>query len=62
MQPKSRSNVNEIEETIGFQFIEQPDVVSEKEILNEKIILKIKEFKSKNSSEKDANFSTFLMN
>lgn len=58
MQPKSRSSVNEIEETIGFQFIEQPDVVSEKEILNEKIILKIKEFKSKNSSEKDANFST----
>jgi site-specific DNA-methyltransferase (adenine-specific)/adenine-specific DNA-methyltransferase len=45
-QPQSKKNVNDLEETIGFHFIRQPEVKSKVVTKGEKIIIKVDEFRS----------------
>ena len=45
-QPQSKGQVNDLEEAIGFHFIRQPEVKSEIKNLKDKIVIKVKKFKS----------------
>ncbi len=45
-QPQSKSNVNDLEDAVGFHFIRQPKVKSELKTKNEKVEIHIKEFYS----------------
>ncbi len=64
-QPQSKSQINDLDEAIGFHFIRQPEVKSEVEKLKEKVILKIKKFESAYSQdetgEKPKNFESLAM-
>lgn len=46
-QPQSKKNLNDLDETIGFHFIKQPEVKSEINKSWDAVVLVIKEFKSK---------------
>ncbi len=50
-QPQSKSQINDLDEAIGFHFIRQPEVKSEIKKLKDKVILKIKKFESAYSQD-----------
>lgn len=64
-QPQSKSQINDLDEAIGFHFIRQPEVKSEVKKLKDKIVLKIKRFESAYSQdetgEKLKNFESLAM-
>jgi len=64
-QPQSKSQVNELDEAIGFHFIRQPEVKSEIKATKSKVILKIKKFESAydqdETGEKLKNFESLAM-
>lgn len=64
-QPQSKSQINDLDEAIGFHFIRQPEVKSEIEKLKDKVILKINKFESAYSQdetgEKLKNFESLAM-
>ena len=64
-QPQSKSQINDLDEAIGFHFIRQPEVKSEIKKLKDKIVLKIKKFESAYSQdetgEKLKNFESLAM-
>lgn len=64
-QPQSKSQINDLDEAIGFHFIRQPEVKSEIKKLKDKVILKIKKFESAYSQdetgEKLKNFESLAM-
>lgn len=64
-QPQSKSQINDLDEAIGFNFIRQPEVKSEIKKLKDKVVLKIKKFESAYSQdetgEKLKNFESLAM-
>lgn len=64
-QPQSKSQINDLDEAIGFHFVRQPEVKSEIKKLEDKIVLKIKKFESAYSdddaSEKQQGFECLAM-
>jgi len=64
-QPQSKSQINNLDEAIGFHFIRQPEVKSEIKTLRDKVILKINKFESAYSQdetgEKLKNFESLAM-
>ncbi|MFH1744709.1 MAG: site-specific DNA-methyltransferase [bacterium] len=64
-QPQSKSQINDLDEAIGFHFIRQPEVKSEIKTLKDKVVLKIKKFESAYSQdeigEKMKNFESLAM-
>lgn len=64
-QPQSKSQINDLDDAVGFHFIRQPEVKSEIEVLEDKVILKIKKFESAYSQNEDGeklkNFESFAM-
>lgn len=64
-QPQSKSQINELDEAIGFHFIRQPEVKSEIKVLKDKVALKIKNFESAYAQdemgEKLKNFESLAM-
>ncbi len=64
-QPQSKSQINDLDEAIGFHFIRQPEVKSEIVKLKDKVVLKIKKFESAYSQdetgEKLKNFESLAM-
>lgn len=64
-QPQSKSQINDLDEAIGFHFIRQPEVKSEIKKLKDKIVLKIKKFESAYSRDeagkKLKNFESLAM-
>lgn len=64
-QPQSKSQINDLDEAIGFHFIRQPEVKSEIKKLKDKVALKIKKFESAYSQdetgEKLNNFESLAM-
>jgi len=64
-QPQSKSQINDLDEAIGFHFIRQPEVKSEIKTLKDKIVLKIEKFESAYSQdetgEKLKNFESLAM-
>lgn len=64
-QPQSKSQINDLDEAIGFHFIRQPEVKSEIKTLKDKAVLKIKKFESAYSQdetgEKLKNFESLAM-
>jgi site-specific DNA-methyltransferase (adenine-specific)/adenine-specific DNA-methyltransferase len=64
-QPQSKSQINDLDEAIGFHFIRQPEVKSEINKLKDKAVLKIKKFESAYSQdetgEKLKNFESLAM-
>ena len=64
-QPQSKSQINDLDEAIGFHFIRQPEVKSEVKTLKDKVVLKIKKFESAYSQdetgEKLKNFESLAM-
>jgi len=64
-QPQSKSQINDLDEAIGFHFIRQPEVKSEITKLKDRVILKIKKFESAYSQdetgEKLKNFESLAM-
>ena len=64
-QPQSKSQINDLDEAIGFHFIRQPEVKAEIKKLKDKIVLKIKKFESAYSQdetgEKLKNFESLAM-
>ena len=50
-QPQSKSQINNLDEAIGFHFIRQPEVKSEIKKLKDKVVLKIKKFESAYSQD-----------
>jgi len=64
-QPQSISQINDLDEAIGFHFIRQPEVKSEIKKLKDKVVLKIKKFESAYSQdetgEKLKNFESLAM-
>jgi len=64
-QPQSKSNVNDLEDAIGFHFIRQPKVISELKPNKDKLSVQLKEFYSDFTEEetgKDmANFESLAM-
>jgi len=64
-QPQSKSQINDLDEAIGFHFIRQPEVKSEIKKLKDKVALKIKKFESAYSQdetgEKLKNFESLAM-
>lgn len=64
-QPQSKSNVNDLEDAVGFHFMRQPKVVSDIKTNKEKLSVQIKEFYSDFTEEetgKDmANFESLAM-
>ncbi len=64
-QPQSKSQINDLDEAIGFHFIRQPEVKSEIKTLKDKVVLKIKKFESAYSrdetGEKLKNFESLAM-
>jgi site-specific DNA-methyltransferase (adenine-specific)/adenine-specific DNA-methyltransferase len=64
-QPQSKSQINDLDEAIGFHFIRQPEVKSEIKTLKDKIVLRIKKFESAYSQdetgEKLKNFESLAM-
>jgi len=64
-QPQSKSQINELDEAIGFHFIRQPEVKSEIKTTKGKVTLKIKNFESAydqdETGEKLKNFESLAM-
>ena len=64
-QPQSKSQINDLDEAVGFHFIRQPEVKSEIKTLKDRIVLKIKKFESAYSQdetgEKLKNFESLAM-
>ncbi len=64
-QPQSKSQINDLDEAIGFHFIRQPEVKSVVKTLKDKVVLKIKKFESAYSQddtgEKLKNFESLAM-
>ena len=64
-QPQSKSQINDLDEAVGFHFIRQPEVKSEIKKLKDKLVLKIKKFESAYSQdetgEKLKNFESLAM-
>lgn len=54
-QSKSKSKINDLDETIGFHFIRQPEVKSEIKYKNNKIFLVINEFRSHYTTDEKGN-------
>ena len=64
-QPQSKSQINDLDDAIGFHFIRQPEVKSEIKKLKDRVVLKIKKFESAYSQdetgEKLKNFESLAM-
>jgi len=64
-QPQSKSQINDLDEAIGFHFIRQPEVKSEIKKLKNRVVLKIKKFESAyaqdETGEKLKNFESLAM-
>jgi len=64
-QPQSKSQINDLDEAIGFHFIRQPEVKSEIKELKDRVVLKIKKFESayaqNETGEKLKNFESLAM-
>ena len=64
-QPQSKSQINDLDEAIGFHFIRQPEVISEIKILKAKVVLKIDKFESAylqdETGDKLKNFESLAM-
>lgn len=64
-QPQSKSQVNDLDEAIGFHFIRQPEVKSEIKVSKDSVIIRIKKFESAytvdESGEKLMNFESLAM-
>ncbi|MFA7385915.1 MAG: DNA methyltransferase [Candidatus Paceibacterota bacterium] len=64
-QPQSKSQINDLDEAVGFHFIRQPEVKSEIKKLKDKVVLIIKNFESAYSQdetgEKLKNFESLAM-
>lgn len=64
-QPQSKSQINELDEAIGFHFIRQPEVKSEIKTIKGKVTLRIKNFESAydqdETGEKLKNFESLAM-
>ncbi|MBU4468364.1 MAG: site-specific DNA-methyltransferase, partial [Candidatus Omnitrophica bacterium] len=64
-QPQSKSQINDLDEAIGFHFIRQPEVKSEIKKIKDKVVLRIKKFESAYSQdetgEKLKNFESLAM-
>jgi len=64
-QPQSKSQINDLDEAIGFHFIRQPEVKSEIKKLKDIVVLNIKKFESAYSQdetgEKLNNFESLAM-
>jgi site-specific DNA-methyltransferase (adenine-specific)/adenine-specific DNA-methyltransferase len=64
-QPQSKSQINDLDEAIGFHFIRQPEVKSEIVKLKDKVVLKIKKFESAYSQDETGgklkNFESLAM-
>jgi len=64
-QPQSKSNVNDLEDAIGFHFMRQPEVKSELKVKNGNVQIIIKKFLSDFSEEETeqemANFESLSM-
>lgn len=64
-QPQSKSQVNDLDDAIGFHFIRQPEVDSSVERLNNRVVLRIARFESAYSQdetgEKLGNFESLAM-
>ncbi len=64
-QPQSKSQINNLDEAIGFHFIHQPEVKSEVKKLKDKVVLKIKKFETAYSQDKTGeklkNFESLAM-
>jgi adenine-specific DNA-methyltransferase len=64
-QPQSKSQINNLDEAIGFHFIRQPEVKSEIKKLKDRVVLKIKKFESAYSQDETGaklkNFESLAM-
>ncbi|MHB1680773.1 MAG: DNA methyltransferase [bacterium] len=64
-QPQSKSQINDLDDAIGFHFIRTPEVLSDFQILENSIILKTKKFETAYSKdeakEKFDNFESLAM-
>jgi site-specific DNA-methyltransferase (adenine-specific)/adenine-specific DNA-methyltransferase len=64
-QPQSKSQVNDLDEAIGFHFIRQPEVKSEIRVAKNNVTIKIKKFESAytmdEAGEKLMNFESLAM-
>jgi len=64
-QPQSKSQINDLDDAVGFHFIRQPEVKSEIKKLKDRVVLKIKKFESAYSQdetgEKLKNFESLAM-
>ena len=64
-QPQSKSQVNDLDEAIGFHFIRQPEVKSEIKVAKDNVTIKIKKFESAytmdEAGEKLMNFESLAM-
>jgi len=64
-KPQSKNNVNALDGAVGFHFIRQPEVKSKIEIKNERIIVKLLEFRSQYYKDEEGkildNFETLAM-
>lgn len=64
-QPQSKNQINDLEDAVGFHFIQQPEVKSEIQRSEGKIVLKIKKFESAyrqdETEHKPQNFESLAM-
>ncbi len=64
-QPQSKTQINDLDDAIGFHFIRQPEVKSEIKVLKNSVTLKIKKFESAytvdETGEKLKNFESLAM-
>lgn len=64
-QPQSKNNINNLDDAVGFHFIKQPEVQSKITINDDKVSLRIKQFKSQyteeETGEKLDNFESLAM-
>jgi site-specific DNA-methyltransferase (adenine-specific)/adenine-specific DNA-methyltransferase len=64
-QPHSKSQINDLDEAVGFHFIRQPEVKSEINKLKDRVVLRIKKFESAytqdETGEKLKNFESLAM-
>lgn len=49
-QPQTKKDINNLDESIGFQFMRQPEVKSEIKVIDNKLEIKINEFRSQSES------------
>lgn len=58
-QPQRISRVNDLDDAIGFHFVRQPEVESELEVSDDKVILKVNKFDSAYAADDDEKLENF---